>query len=86
MRRTAVIALSIALIPVLLQILWQAANRELPVGDGGGHFTAAYLIYLNFSESFAQGMHFFFHSGGKPILFSVFAAPFVSLSEIDQLL
>ena len=70
-----VIAYQIILLPVLLQLNWQLENNALPIADAEDHFRIAYLAYLNFSEGLWQGLHFLFHSGGKPILFSAFAAP-----------
>lgn len=81
-----IVAIQIAFIAVGLQIAWQITNNELPISDGGDHFRIAYLIYLGFRDGLLQGVDFFLHSGGKPILFSAFAAPFVSLFRFNDLL
>ena len=72
-------------VPVILQVAWQFNNRTLPVSDAGDHFRIAYLIYLAFNDGFLNGLTFIFHTGGKPILFSVFAAPFIQLFPFDPL-
>jgi hypothetical protein len=72
-------------VPVILQVAWQFTNRTLPVSDAGDHFRIAYLIYLAFKDGFLNGLTFIFHTGGKPILFSVFAAPFIQLFPLDPL-
>ena len=84
-----IILVGLLLIPIVLQFIWQFANLELPIADGGDHFRIAHLIYLSFSDGFGEGRSFFVnfvYTGGKPILFSAFAAPFIFFSKFDVLL
>lgn len=80
------LVIGVLLIPVSMQVVWQFINNGLPIADGGDHFRISYLIYLAFKEGIVHGIHFSLHTGGKPILFSVFAAPFVFLAKYDTLL
>jgi hypothetical protein len=79
------LAILLVCVPVILQVAWQFTNRTLPFSDAGDHFRIAYLIYLAFNEGFLNGLTFTFHTGGKPILFSVFAAPIIYFSQLDPL-
>jgi hypothetical protein len=81
-----IVAIEILLISVVLQLAWQISNNELPITDAGDHFRIAYRIYLAFAEGFKQGIQYLFHTGGKPILFSAFAAPFIYFYQYDELL
>ncbi|SNR77277.1 F5/8 type C domain-containing protein [Humidesulfovibrio mexicanus] len=81
-----VVSVTIVFIPVILQVLWQITNNELPLADGGSIFATSYMTFLKFKEGVIQGLHFTFHSGGRPVLFSVFATPFVPLFHVSPIL
>ena len=69
------------MIPIVLQIFWQIENHELPISDAGDHYRIAYLLFYHFRDGFLNGIISLFHSNGKPILFSVYAAPLIYLKE-----
>src|SRR5579871_5898549 len=75
----SLLAYGLLSIPLILQVIWQFTNNELPIADGGDHYRVAYLIYLAFTHGMKHGIHFTLHTGGKPILFSFFVSPFVYL-------
>lgn len=66
-------------LPTALLGSWQALNHGPPVSDSGDHFRIATLIY----DACTHGPHACFsyavRTGGKPILFAAFGAPFVPL-------
>lgn len=81
LKKTTTIGL--LLIPVVLQIIWQLTNNGLPIADAGDHFRITYNIYLEFQEGFLAGVKYFFHTGGKPILFSAYASPLMFLAKYN---
>ncbi len=68
-------------IPLILFLAYQIINQGVPVEDGGDHYRITYLIYQAFQKGLKHGINFIFHTDGKPILFSAFAAPFIFLTN-----
>lgn len=73
-------------ITAFFEILWLFLDRKIPISDAGDHYRIASLIYMNFAGGFHKGVWFFFHTGGKPVLFSIFAAPYVAFFNQNDFL
>jgi len=76
----------ILFILIFFNILWHLNNNQLPLSDDGDHFRISLEIYQKLSLNFFDGVKFALYSPGKPILFSIFAIPFMPLFSINYLL
>ena len=82
--KETLIATLILTLPIIFQLLWQIKDQALPITDQGDLYRNAVELYFKFKIGILEGIHYIFHTSGRPVLFSAFAAPFIPLSFINE--